>query len=163
MLAEGELPAMISPYIPKPVINGDRRVVRLFPNYEEIELQYFRQTGLFPIMHVTAIRREIVDQYPWVAANLVKAFEESKQIAYKRVANPRMIPLAWVRSAWEKERKFLGADPWIYGLGEVNRKNLQTIIRYCRQQGLIGREVPLEELFADTDLGDSGGSGEEGA
>jgi len=163
MLAEGELPAMISPYIPKPILSGDKRVERLFPNYEEIELDYFRKTGIFPIMHVTVIKQEIIDRYPWVAINLVKAFEEAKQIAYRRVANPRMIPLAWVRTAWEKERKLLGPDPWAYGLDEANRKNLKTIIRYCRQQGLIGREMPLEELFVDTDLGDSEGSGEESA
>ena len=162
MLAEGELPAMISPYIPGPILNGDKRVARLFPNYDEIELEYFRKTGIFPIMHVTAVKQEIIDKYPWAATNLVKAFEEAKRLAYKRIANPRMIPLAWVRTAWEKERKVLGADPWAYGLDEANRRNLKTIIRYCHQQGLISREIPLVELFEDTDLGDSGGSGEEG-
>lgn len=161
MFAEGELQAMISPTIPKPVLAGDARVARLFPNYKEVELEYFRKTGIFPIMHVNAIRQEIVDKYPWAATNLVKAFEEAKQLAYGRAANPRMVPLAWVRSAWDEQLRELGPDPWAYGLGEANRKNLQTIIRYTRQQGLIGREMSLEELFVDTDLGDAGG-GEEG-
>ncbi len=160
MLAEGELPAMISPTIPKPVLAGDARVARLFPDYKEVELEYFRKTGIFPIMHVNAIRQEIVDKYPWAATNLVKAFEEAKRLAYKRVANPRMVPLAWVRTAWEEQLHELGPDPWAYGLGEANRKNLQTIIRYTRQQGLIGREMALEELFVETDLGDAGGSEE---
>ena len=109
-------------------------------------------------MHVNVIRQEIVDKYPWVATNLVKAFEEAKNLAYKRVANPRMIPLAWVRTAWEEEREVLGPDPWAYGLSETNRKNLETIIRYTHHQGLIGRKMSLEELFVDTDLGDSGGA-----
>lgn len=156
MFAEGELSAMISPTIPKPVLAGDARVARLFPNYKEVELEYFRKTGIFPIMHVNAIRQEIVDKYPWAATNLVKAFEEAKQLAYRRVANPRMVPLAWVRSAWDEQLRELGPDPWAYGLGEANRKNLQTIIRYTRQQGLVGRETSLEELFVDTDLGDAG-------
>lgn len=160
MLAAGELPAMISPYIPRCFLGGDERVARLFPNYKEVERDYFRQTGIFPIMHVTAIRQEIVDRYPWVATNLVKAFEKAKQLAYKRVANPRVVPLAWVRTAWEEEREVLGPDPWAYGLGEANRKNLETILRYVRQQGLIGRPMPVDELFADTDLGDAGGSEE---
>ena len=77
---------------------GDKRIVRLFPNYKDIELAYFRKTGIFPIMHVTTIKQEIVDKYPWVPTNLVKAFEEAKQIAYRRIANPRMVPLAWVRT-----------------------------------------------------------------
>ena len=157
MLADGELPAMINPYIPKPIVSGDRRVARLFPNYEEVELEYFRQTGIFPIMHVTVIKQEIVDKYPWAATSLVKAFEKAKQMAYRRVVNPRVVPLAWFSAAWDKERKALGPDPWAYGLGEANRKNLKTIVRYCHQQGLIGREMSLEELFVDTDPGDAGG------
>jgi 4,5-dihydroxyphthalate decarboxylase len=63
-----------------------------------------------------------------------------------------------VRTAWEEEREVLGPDPWAYGLSEANRKNLETIVRYTHQQGLIGRPMPLEELFVDTDLGDSGGA-----
>jgi 4,5-dihydroxyphthalate decarboxylase len=54
----------------------------------------------------------------------------------------------------------LGADPWAYGLGDMNRKNLETVLRYCHQQGLIGRAMKLDELFADTDLGDAGGGAE---
>jgi len=162
MLAEGELPAMISPTIPKPVLRGDPRVGRLFPNYKEVELAYFRQTGIFPIMHVTAIRREIVDAHPWVATNLVKAFEQAKQLAYKRAANPRMVPLAWMRTAWEEEREALGPDPWEYGMSDANRKNLETIQRYTQQQGLIAKTLPLDELFVDTGLGDAAGAEEEG-
>ncbi len=160
MLAEGELPAMISPYIPRCFLAGDKRVARLFPNYKEVERDYFRQTGIFPIMHVTAIKQEIVDRYPWVATNLVKAFEKAKQLAYGRVANPRVVPLAWVRTAWEEEREILGPDPWAYGLGAANRKNLETVVRYVHQQGLTGRAMPLDELFVDTDLGDAGGADE---
>lgn len=160
MLAEGGLPAMISPIIPRCFLAGDKRVARLFANYKDVERDYFKQTGIFPIMHVTAIREEIVDKYPWVATNLVKAFEQAKQLAYKRAANPRMVPLAWMRTAWEEEREILGPDPWAYGLGAANRKNLETIVRYVHQQGLIGRTMSVDELFADTDLGDAGGPGE---
>ncbi len=158
MLAEGEIPAMLSPDLPRLFIEGDKRIVRLFPNYKEIEIAYFKQTGIFPIMHVTAIKQAIVEKYPWVATNLAKAFEEAKALAYRRIANPRVAPLAWIRTAWEEERDVLGPDPWAYGLGEANRKNLITIQRYCREQGLIGRIMPLDDLFADTDLGDAGGS-----
>jgi 4,5-dihydroxyphthalate decarboxylase len=160
MLADGELPAMISPTIPRPFAAGDKRIARLFPNYKEIEIDYFRATGIFPIMHVTTIRQEIADKYPWVATNLVKAFEAAKLAAYRRVANPRMVPLAWVRTAVEEQQDILGRDPWAYGLTSANRRNLETIQRYTHQQGMIGKLRRLEELFEDTDLGDSVGSEE---
>jgi 4,5-dihydroxyphthalate decarboxylase len=156
MLAEGEIPAMINPYIPEPIVRGDKRVARLFPDYKAVEREYFQQTGIFPIMHVTVIKQEIVDKYPWAAVSLVKAFEKAKNITYRRVANPRITPLAWVRTAYEEERKILGPDPWVYGLGELNRKNLETIIRYCHQQGMIRRPLPVEELFINTDPEDGG-------
>ena len=157
MLAEGEIPAMLSPEIPRRFLEGDKRIVRLFPNYKDIELGYFRKTGIFPIMHVTTIKQEIVDKYPWVPTNLVKAFEEAKNIAYRRIANPRMVPIAWVRTALEEQEEVLGADPWAYGLTPANRKNLETVLRYTHQQGMIGKMMPLDSLFADTDLGDAGG------
>jgi 4,5-dihydroxyphthalate decarboxylase len=160
MLAEGEIPAMLSPDLPRLFLEGDKRIVRLFPNYKDIEIEFFKKTSIFPIMHVTVVRQEIIDKYPWVATNLVKAFEEAKALAYRHTANPRTTPLAWVRTAWEEQQEILGPDPWAYGLGEVNRNNLETVLRYCHQQGLISRIVPLTELFADTDLGDAGGGAE---
>ena len=157
MLAEGEIAAMLSPELPRAFLQGDKRIVRLFPDYKEIELAYFRRTGIFPIMHVTTIKQEIVDRYPWVATNLVKAFEAAKQIAYRRIANPRTVPIAWVRSALEEQEAVLGPDPWAYGLTPGNRRNLETVMRYTFEQGMIGKTMPLDDLFADTDLGDAGG------
>jgi 4,5-dihydroxyphthalate decarboxylase len=157
MLADGDIPAMISPTIPRPFVMGDKRVARLFPDYKQVEIDYYRETGIFPIMHVTTIRQEIVDKYPWVTTNLVKAFEASKQLAYQRVKNPRMVPLAWVRTAVEEQQDILGPDPWQYGLTDANRKNLEAIQRYVQQQGMVSKLRPLEELFDDTDLGDSAG------
>jgi 4,5-dihydroxyphthalate decarboxylase len=109
------------------------------------------------VMHVTVIKQEIVEKYPWAPTVLVKAFEQAKQMAYRRLVNPRIMPLAWFSHAWDEQRKVLGPDPWVYGLGETNRKNLQTVLRYTYQQGLIGQEMPVEELFVDTDPGDAGG------
>jgi 4,5-dihydroxyphthalate decarboxylase len=160
MLAEGEIPAMLSPEIPRLFLEGDGRIARLFPNYKDIEIEFYKKTGIFPIMHVTVIKREIADKYPWVATNLAKAFEEAKALAYRHIANPRSVPLAWIRTLWEEQQQVLGPDPWAYGLSTANRKNLETVQRYCQQQGLIGRIVPLDDLFADTDLGDAGGGAE---
>ena len=117
MLADGEISAMLSPDLPQAVPRR-RQAHRaaVSRTTRTIELAYFRKTGIFPIMHVTTIKQEIVDKYPWVPTNLVKAFEEAKQIAYRRVANPRMVPLAWVRTAVEEQEQVLGPDPWAYGL-----------------------------------------------
>ena len=160
MLADGDIPAMISPTLPRAFVQGDKRIARLFADYKNVEIEYFRQTGIFPIMHVTTVKQDIVDKYPWVPTNLVKAFEASKQLAYKRVANPRMVPLAFVRTAVEEQEAILGKDPWSYGLTPQNRKNLETVQRYAHQQGLIKTIVPLDALFADTNLGDAAGSEE---
>ncbi|HEY2532092.1 MAG TPA: ABC transporter substrate-binding protein [Xanthobacteraceae bacterium] len=160
MLAAGEIPAMLSPDIPQAFLAGDKRIRRLFPNYKEIEIEFFKATAIFPIMHVTVVKQEIVDKYPWVATNLLKAFEQAKARAYRHLANPRSVPLAWVRTAWEEQLAVLGDDPWAYGLGDTNRKTLGTVQRYCHQQGLISRMPPLDDLFADTDLGDARGGGE---
>jgi 4,5-dihydroxyphthalate decarboxylase len=147
MLAEGELDAVIHSELIKPLIDKDPRVGRLFPDYKQEEITFFRKTGIFPIMHVMGIKQEIVEKYPWVAVNLYRAFNEAKAVAMKRMENPRNVPLAWYREAWEEQETILGADPWEYGLSERNRKNLETLIGYSHAHGLISRRIPLEELF----------------
>ena len=147
MLLNGEIDALMHPTTPKPLIDGDTRIARLFPDYLERELGYFRETGIFPIMHVTAVRQDIVDRHPWVAAVLFKAFDKAKALAYHRMHNVRVIPLAWFEGHWEAERKLFGPDAWPYGLDEANRRNLETIIGYSHSQGLIRREWRIDELF----------------
>lgn len=147
MLLEGELDAVIHPDILQPILDRDPRVGRLFENYKELEVEYFKRTGIFPIMHTTAIRQEIVEKYPWVPLNLSQAFQRAKEAAYKRMENPRVVPLAWFRHALEEQEATIGKDPWAYGLDEPNRKNLATLMQYSYEQGLIGRLMPLEELF----------------
>ena len=116
-----------------------------------MEMDYFKRTGIFPIMHTTAIKQEIVDKYPWVPINLYQALEASKKAAYKRMENPRIVPLAWFRSFLEEQEEVLGPDPWVYGLGDVNRKALETLMLYSQEQGLIGRKMGLDELFINTE------------
>ncbi|MEX0803852.1 MAG: ABC transporter substrate-binding protein [Candidatus Binatia bacterium] len=150
MLVDGELDAVIDPELIQPILDKDRRVTRLFANYRELEMDYFKRTGIFPIMHTTVIKQEIVDKYPWVPINLMQAFEQSKKAAYKRMENPRIVPLAWFRHFLEEQEEILGSDPWVYGLGEGNRNNIETLMQYAQEQGLISRKMALEELFINT-------------
>ena len=147
MLLNGELPALMTPQTPKPLLDGDKRITRLFPDYVEQERAYFKATGIFPIMHVTAIKQEIVDRYPWVPMMLCRAFEEAKRVAYQRMANVRVVPLPWFGAHWENERALFGPDPWTYGLGDANRKTLETVIRYAHEQGMIASPPPVDALF----------------
>jgi 4,5-dihydroxyphthalate decarboxylase len=148
MLLNGELPAIMMPQTPKPLLDGDNRIARLFPDYVAREREYFKETGIFPIMHVTAIKRDIVARHPWVPAALCRAFEEAKQLAYRRMENVRVITLPWFGAHWEDERALFGPDPWRYGLGAENRKTLETLVRYAHEQGLIAARKPIEDLFA---------------
>lgn len=153
MLVEGEIDAVLHPDLIEPIVTGDPRVGRLFENYREVELDYFKKTGIFPIMHVTAIRQELVDRNPWLPINLNRAFQASKEAAYKRLQNPRIVPLAWYRSYLDEERELFGGDPWEYGLDERNRNNLETAIGYSHACGLISRRLSVDELFTDPPLG----------
>ncbi len=149
MLVAGELDALLHPNIIDPWLNKDPNVARLFPDYKQQEIAFYRNTGMFPIMHVMGLRRDIVERYPWVPASMFKAFDAAKAIAMKRLANSSAIPLAWHQHAWEEQEAILGPDPWEYGLSARNRKTLETMVRFSHEQGLIGRAIPLAELFLD--------------
>jgi 4,5-dihydroxyphthalate decarboxylase len=147
MLAEGELDAVIHSSIIKPIVNKDPRVGRLWPDFKAEEQAFYKKTGIFPIMHVLGIKQEIVDRYPWVPINMFQAFQKAKAIAMRRMINPRLVPLAWYREAWEEQEEILGPDPWEYGMTEKNKHTLETLAGYSYQQGLTKRKMPLDELF----------------
>ena len=153
MLAEGELDAVFHSDFVKPFIAKDPRVVRLFPDHKVEEVAYYQRTGIFPIMHVLGLRQALAEEHPWLAINLFRAFNEAKAVAMKRMVNPRIVPLAWYRAAWEEQERILGPDPWEYGLTERNRRNLETLASYSHEQGLIKKNPALEHLFLNVDQG----------
>ncbi len=153
MLAEGELDAVLHSDLIEPFIKKDKRVARLFADHKAEEQAYVRKTGIFPIMHVVAMREDVVAKYPWAAVNLYRAFNASKKIAAKRMENPRITPLAWYREAWEEQMEILGPDPWENGLTPQNIKTLETLVGYSHEQGLTKRRLPLDELFLDVSEG----------
>ena len=149
MLAKGELDALLSPNLIKPLLAGDPRVGRLFPHYKAEEARYYRKTGVFPIMHLVAMRRALVDAHPWLPGRLFRTFEQAKAIAMRRMADPTLVPLAWYGSAWDEERDLLGPDPWEYGLTRNNRRAIETLVGYSLDAGLIRRRLAVDELFLD--------------
>lgn len=159
MLVAGELDAVLHPDLIKPVRDKDPRIGRLFPDYKAEEIAWFKKTDIFPIMHVVGFRQEIVEKYPWVPVNMFIAFEEAKRIGMRRMENPRIVPLAWYREAWEEQQDILGPDPWEYGLTKRNRHILETLVGYSHEQGLIKRRIPLEELFLNVSQGEGRGKG----
>jgi 4,5-dihydroxyphthalate decarboxylase len=148
MVLEGEVDAIIMPNVFEAHAKGDRRVARLWPNYQEVEIDYYKRTGLFPIMHVTTVPTAIVAKHPWVVESLTVAFEEAKQLAFQRLANPRNVPLAFCHTYREEEAALLGPDPWEYGLSELNQRNYGTLVRFVHDQVLDGKQPTLQDLFA---------------
>jgi 4,5-dihydroxyphthalate decarboxylase len=147
MALAGEVDAIIQPNVNEAHAKGDPRIARLWPNYKDMDIGYFRRTGLFPIMHVTTVPTEIVAKHPWVVESLTLAFEEAKQLAYARLANPRNAPLAFCQSYREEETALLGPDPWEYGLSELNKRNYDTLVGFVHDQVLTGPRPTLEDLF----------------
>jgi 4,5-dihydroxyphthalate decarboxylase len=149
MLADGELDALVTARAPSTFHKEPDKVKRLFPNYVEVEKEYYRRTRIFPTMHTVVIRRDVYAANPWVAQSLTKAFTEAKNRAYalydQTAALPAMVP--WLVAELEEARREMGADWWPYGL-EPNRKALETFLRYHHEQGLSKRLFRPEELFA---------------
>jgi len=149
MIEQGEIDAMMSPRMPTCFLQGSPRVERLFPDYRQVEMDYFRRTGLFPIMHVIVIRRSIYEKEPWVAQTLYKAFCDAKDICMRALydTNILRVSLPWTSAEYEDTRNLMSADYWPYGL-EPNRINLETLHSYLFEQGLIKQRLNLDELFA---------------
>ncbi|HEY7165188.1 MAG TPA: PhnD/SsuA/transferrin family substrate-binding protein [Candidatus Binatia bacterium] len=149
MIECGEVEAMMSPRMPTCFLNGSPRVRRLFPDYRQAEMEYFRRTGLFPIMHVIVIKRSIYEREPWVAQTLYKVFCEAKDRCMQDLydTNILRVSLPWTSAEYEATRDLMTADYWPYGLAP-NRVNLETLHGYLHEQGLIKQKLNLDELFA---------------
>lgn len=156
MLESGEIDALFTAHVPPSARRNPDRVRRLFPDFEEVERDYFRRTGIFPIMHTVVIRREVYEQNRWIARALMDAFEQAKALAMKayNAADvffnaPSMIP--WFVSLRDKNRALMGDDFWPYGIAE-NRSVLETCLRYHREQGILKSSYRIEDLFAPETL-----------
>jgi 4,5-dihydroxyphthalate decarboxylase len=155
MLESGELDGLISARIPSCFAKGSPKVRRLFPNYKDVEIDYYKRTKIFPIMHVLVIRREVYERNPWVARSLYKAFCDAKERAIQtmHISNSHACTLPWL--SWEREqlKEIFGPDWWPYGI-EPNRHVIGTLIRYMGEQGLLAKPVSVEDIFAPSVIGE---------
>jgi ABC-type nitrate/sulfonate/bicarbonate transport system substrate-binding protein len=149
MLLAGEIDALCTPRLPRPFVERDPRIRRLFPDVIAAERAWFEATGLFPIMHVVVVRRDVYQAHPWVAQSLTKAFGLAKAEAAERLYDSSSLAfmLPWLTRQLEEARELLGDDWWSYGL-DANRRTLDTFLRYHHEQGLSPRRLRPEELFA---------------
>jgi 4,5-dihydroxyphthalate decarboxylase len=150
MLVTGELDALYTPRVPRPYLAGDPRVRRLFPDARAAEESYYRQTQIFPIMHVVAIRREVYQRSRWLARSLVKAFAQARDLAFSGLDETASLPyvLPWVYQEIGRVRALMGDNYWSYGLTTANRIVLGTFLRYAREQGLAKDDIEPGDLFA---------------
>lgn len=151
MLEAGDIDALVSAVTPPAVLKGSKKVRRLFEDFERVESDYFRKTGVFPIMHTLVIRTPVYQQNPWIAPALYKAFKEAKALALRRytqaaVINHTTFSLPWISAHLAQVQGLLGNDWWPYGL-EANRTVLDTFLGYHHEQGLSSRRYRPEELF----------------
>jgi 4,5-dihydroxyphthalate decarboxylase len=153
MLRDGEIDALYTARAPSSFRAGDNRVVRLFPDYRDIERDYYRSTGIFPIMHTIALRRDVYEANRWIAQSLQKAFIQAQARTYadlkESAALKAMLP--WLNHHVEEAIAEMGEDYWPYGF-ERNRATLDTFLRYHHEQGLSKRRLAPEDLFAPESL-----------
>jgi 4,5-dihydroxyphthalate decarboxylase len=153
MLATGEIDALYTPRTPDSFIRGDSGVRRLFDPAGPVEEDYFRRTGIFPIMHVVVLRREVYERNRWLARSLYDAFEEARLLCAEgmdQTAAARYM-LPWLHDEVARTKAVLGEDYWPYGLRR-NTEVLRTFLRYSYDQGLATRLLEPEELFAPETL-----------
>lgn len=150
MLVEGEIDALISARPPRRFLDGDPGIERLFPDYREAEEAYFARTGIFPIMHTVAIRRETWERHKWIAMNLLNGFEEAKRRSIARLTSVThsQIPVPWIYDLVGRlgREVFPEGEYWPYGIAP-NRTTIEAFLRYCFDQGLCRKRLAPEDLY----------------
>lgn len=150
MLEAGEIDALISVDVPQAVLDGSPKIARLFPDYESVERDYYRRTGIFPPMHIIAIRRELATR-PGLAQAVYRAFTHAKDLAENKYRDDALkqhmsVITPWFSKLFEQNRRLLGEDWWPFGVS-ANRKAVDTFLRYHHEQGLSKQRLACEDIF----------------
>ena len=145
--------ALITAITPKSFLEGNPKIKRLFPDVKAAEINYYQKTQMFPIMHVVAIRNDAIEKNPWLPKAVFEMYSKAKQEAYHdmETTTSLKVTLPWVTQEFEETRKLMGDNYWKYGI-EDNRKELEAIMRYVYEQGLVKHQITFEELFVPSTL-----------
>ena len=160
LLESGEVDALFHAAEPRSYIQGHPMVTRLFHDFRTTERAYFAKTGIFPIMHAVAIRKDVLEQNPWLAEAVFNAYSQAKQTTYDYLLKSAWYKtsLPWVSQEMEETRALMGKNFWPYGI-EPNHDALTALFRYSYEQGFSSRELTIEELFHPSGLHLSESSG----
>ena len=153
LLVDGDVDALFHGAEPKAYVDGHPKVGRLFPDYRKTERAYFAKTGIFPIMHAVAMRKDVIEENPWLPKAVFNAYSQAKQLTYNYMQKAAWFKnsLPWFGQEFEETRKLMGANFYSYGI-EPNRKALEALFQYSYEQGLAKRELRIEEIFHPSTL-----------
>jgi len=148
MLDRGEIEGFIGPRPPGGAARHNPNVGWLFPDPTIVAKDYYKRSGVFPIMHVVGVRKRLAEQHPWLPAAVLKAFESSKAYALDKLADTSAtkVTLPFVEEQLKAARQLMGEDYWSYGVSP-NRSTLETFVRHHHSQGLSKRLMAVDELF----------------
>lgn len=152
LLLAGEIDATVEPGLPQSWLTAKGTLARLFPDYKLEEQDYYKRTGVFPIMHPIVIKKDVLDRDPWVASSLFNAFTESQRLYGKFMQQPHRLSFAWAAAYVEQERSLFGGNPFPQG-AQANRHDLQTMIGFAEEQGMLARRLSVDELFTPNTAG----------
>jgi 4,5-dihydroxyphthalate decarboxylase len=148
LLAEGQIDGFIAPRAPALDLRKHPNIGWLFPDPTAAAKDYYKRSGIFPIMHLVGVRRELVQQHPWLPAAVLKAFEQAKAAALELIndTSATKVTLPFVEENLKAARELMGEDFWPYGVAP-NRKTLETFLQRHHAEGLSSHEVKLDEMF----------------
>ncbi len=146
LLVAGELDAVIQADVLPSIRKKDPRVRRLFVDYKSEEQRYFKETGIFPISHMVTMPQDFVAKYPEAPVALLKAFRQSRDIAFERIEEQQVISISWASAQLAEQRALMGEQYWAYNV-ENNRKPLEAMSQFAHEQGLTPERFPVDKLF----------------
>ncbi|MGH6922658.1 MAG: ABC transporter substrate-binding protein [Propylenella sp.] len=148
MLEAGEIDAMIGPRAPSCYRARKANVGRLFPDSEAAARDYYKRTGIFPIMHLVGARRALAEAHPWLPAAVLKAFERAKSVGLAELEDmsTSKVMLPFAAEQLEATQALMGRDFWSYGIAG-NETTLSAFLRHHQAQGLSQRLMEVDELF----------------
>ena len=152
LLLDGDVDALFHAGEPEAFAAGHPKVERLFADTRAVEQDYYRRTGIFPIMHAVAINNALIDAHPWLPEAVFNAYSEAKTRHYASLRDQWLYgTLPWFLQDYEETRDLMGQNFWPYGI-EANRRTLEALFLYSYEQGLAAKHLQVEELFHPSTL-----------